>query len=59
MVSYSVLPVEVMAWAGLTHDNPVVNFYEEGVGVINDRLSTLNDEHASFSDIALAIERSL
>ena len=52
-----VLPVEVMEWAGLNHQDPQVNFEENSE--LYDTVSMLNDSGKTFSEIADIIEKDL
>lgn len=59
---YSVLPISVQEWAGLTEGNPSVNLLEEGDDPEADNwtpVSEPNDNGASFEKIADLIERDL
>jgi len=54
----STLPEEVMKWAGLESDDPMVEAIVEGVRCDHE-LSSMNDCGITFKDIAKAIRKSL
>lgn len=55
----SVLPKEVIKWAGLDHSDPYVTVEDGWDAEARSQLSELNDSGMSFADIADLIEKEL